>query len=116
MFHRLHGLPCLVLRDVAVLPGGGRRPDEVRAAYDDANVKANEYLYRRVDIQDVVDAHLLAMEKAPSIGFGRYIISATTPFPPDDRSDLRRDAPAVVRRLFPDADGSIREEKGDREG
>ena len=32
--------------------------------YADANVKANEYLYRRVDMEDVVSAHLLAMEKA----------------------------------------------------
>jgi UDP-glucose 4-epimerase len=37
-----------------------------------------------MDIQDVVDAHLLALEKTPQIGFGRYIISATTPFQPED--------------------------------
>jgi len=37
-------------------------------------------LYRRVDLEDVVSAHLLAIEKAPSIGFDRYIISATTPY------------------------------------
>jgi nucleoside-diphosphate-sugar epimerase len=65
-------------------------------------VKANEYLYRRADIQDVADAHLLAMAKAPAIGFGRYIVSATTPFNPADVAELRDDAPAVVRRLFPD--------------
>ena len=52
--------------------------------------------------QDVVDAHLLALEKAPSIGFGRYIISATTPFHPDDLRDLRSDAPAVVGRRVPE--------------
>ena len=28
-----------------------------------------------MDIEDVVSAHLLAMEKAPAIGFARYIIS-----------------------------------------
>ena len=48
--------------------------------YTDANAKANEYLYRRVDIEDVVSAHLLAAEHAASIGFRKYIISATTPF------------------------------------
>src|SRR2546426_10350481 len=64
--------------------------------------KANEYLYRRVDLQDVANAHLLALEKAPSIGFGRYIISATTPFLPDDLLDLRVNAPQVVRRRVPD--------------
>ena len=85
---RDHGLPVAVLRVARFFPEDDDR-DEVRAAYDDANVKANEYLYRRVDIQDVVDAHLLAMAGAPAIGFGRYIISATTPFTPGDRAGLR---------------------------
>ena len=100
---RDHGLPVVVLRVSRFFPEDDDR-DEVRAAYDGANVKANEYLYRRVDIQDVADAHLLAMAGAPAIGFGKYIISATTPFTPADRAGLGRDAPAVVRRLFPDAD------------
>jgi nucleoside-diphosphate-sugar epimerase len=100
---RDHGLPVVVLRVARFFPEDDDR-DEVRASYDGANVKANEYLYRRVDIQDVADAHLLAMAGAPAIGFGRYIISATTPFTPADRAGLGRDAPAVVRRLFPDAD------------
>ena len=100
---RDHGLPVVVLRVSRFFPEDDDR-DEVRTAYAGANVKANEYLYRRVDIQDAVDAHLLAMAGAPAIGFGRYIISATTPFTPADRAGLGRDAPAVVRRLFPDAD------------
>jgi nucleoside-diphosphate-sugar epimerase len=76
--------------------------DEIRTAYPDPNVKANEYLYRRVDLQDVVDAHLLAAARAPEIGFGRYIVSATTPFSRVDAARLGSDAAAVVRRLFPD--------------
>ena len=81
--------------------------DDVRTAYQDANIKANEYLYRRVDLQDVADAHLLAMERAPQLGFGRYIISATTPFTRDDLADLRTAAPDVVRRRFPDYEDGI---------
>jgi nucleoside-diphosphate-sugar epimerase len=42
------------------------------------------------------------MERAAGIGFGKYIVSATTPFTPADLAALRDDAPAVVRRLFPD--------------
>ena len=53
-------------------------------------------MFRRVAIEDVVDAHLLAAERAPSIGFGKYIISATTPFLPEDCALLRVDAPAVA--------------------
>ena len=101
LFHRDHGLACLILRTSRFFPEEDDR-QATRQAYDDDNVKANEYLYRRVDLEDVVSAHLLALEKAPSIGFGRYIISATTPFLPDDLLDLRVNAPLVVRRRVPD--------------
>jgi UDP-glucose 4-epimerase len=99
--HREHALPCLVLRTSRFFPEEDDR-DEVRATYEDENVKVNELLYRRVDIEDVVGAHRLAMERAPEIGFGRYIVSATTPFTRDDLAELHTDAPAVVRRLFPE--------------
>jgi nucleoside-diphosphate-sugar epimerase len=101
LIHAEQGLPVIVLRTSRFFPEGDDR-DDVRAAYPDANVKANEYLYRRVDVADVVDAHLLAMGRAAGIGFGKYIVSATTPFTPGDLAALRDDAPAVVRRLFPD--------------
>jgi UDP-glucose 4-epimerase len=100
LFHRNQRLPCLVLRTSRFFPEEDDMK-ETRDAYADANAKANEYLYRRVDIDDVVSAHLLALEQAAHIGFGRYIISATTPFTRDDLAELRGDAPAVVRRLFP---------------
>jgi UDP-glucose 4-epimerase len=95
------GLPCLVLRTARFFPEPDDR-EQVRTAYDDANIKVNELLYRRVDLADVVDAHLAALDRAPALGFGRYVISATTPFGPDDAADLGRDAPGVVARLFPD--------------
>ena len=100
LVHRDHGLPCLILRTSRFFPEGDDR-DDVRTTYDDLNVKVNELLYRRVDLEDVVSAHRLALERAPEIGFGRYIISATTPFTPADRAELRSDAPAVVRRVVP---------------
>jgi UDP-glucose 4-epimerase len=101
LFHRTHGLASIVLRTARFFP---EEDDNraVREAYSDANAKANEYLYRRVDIQDVVSAHLLAMERAPSIGFRKYIISSTTPLLPDDLAELRIDAPRVVRKRVPD--------------
>ena len=101
LFHRNHRLACIILRTSRFFPEEDDDP-ETRQAYPDGNVKANEFLYRRVDIDDVVSAHLLALEKAPSIGFGRYIISATTPFTSDDLAELRANAPAVVGRKFPD--------------
>ena len=100
LYHRRHGLPVLVLRTSRFFPEADDDAAK-RDAYDLANAQANELLYRRADIADVADAHLLAVERAPSLGFGRYIVSSTTPFAPEDLPLLHRDAPAVVRRLFP---------------
>ena len=101
LISRDHGLPCLILRTSRFFPEPDDR-DDVRVAYDDLNIKVNELLYRRVDVEDVVSAHRLALERAPAIGFGRYVISATTPFAPGDLAAVREDLPAVVRRLFPE--------------
>lgn len=101
IFHRDYRLPCIILRTSRFFPEEDDRED-VRKNYDDGNIKANEFLYRRVEIEDVVSAHLLAMQRAASIGFGRYIISATSPFTQNDLSELRANAPQVVKRYFPD--------------
>jgi len=96
------------LRTVRSPPG----PDDdktLRFAYSLDNLHANELLYRRVDLADVVDAHLAALAKAPAIGFGRYIISAETPFEETDLAELRADTPAVVRRRFPEFDALYRD-------
>ncbi len=98
---RDQGLPCLILRTSRFFPEPDDR-DDVRSAYDDLNLKVNELLYRRVDLEDVVSAHVLALERAPAIGFGRYVISATTPFTRDDLTAIRQDLPAVVHQRFPD--------------
>ncbi len=100
LVHRDHGLPVVVLRTSRFFPEADDR-DEIRTAYADANVKANEYLYRRVDVEDVVSAHLLALGRAPDIGFDRFIVTATTPFTRADLADLHGAAPDVVARLFP---------------
>ncbi|MCL1635958.1 NAD(P)-dependent oxidoreductase [Luteimonas sp. SX5] len=100
LFHRKQRLPCVVLRTSRFFPEPDDNP-ALRSAYADGNIKANEFLYRRVDVQDIVDAHLLAIARAPEIGFGRYIVSATAPFQLEDRAELRSDAPAVVARRVP---------------
>jgi UDP-glucose 4-epimerase len=100
LFHHKFGLPCLILRTSRFFPEEDDR-QETRDAYEDLNVKVNEFLHRRADVEDIVSAHLHAMERAPALGFGRYIISATTPFTPGDLAELRANAPAVVARHVP---------------
>jgi UDP-glucose 4-epimerase len=101
LFQRKAGLPCLILRTSRFFP---EEDDDVKArqSFDDPNLKVNELLYRRGDIEDMVSAHLAAIERAPSIGFGRYIISATTPFARADLAELRTNAPAVVKKYVPE--------------
>ncbi len=100
LVHRDHGLPCLVLRTSRFFPEADDH-DERRGAYEDLNLKVNELLYRRVDIEDAVSAHVRAIVRAPDIGFGRYIISATTPFTSRDLAQLCAQAPTVVARHHP---------------
>jgi nucleoside-diphosphate-sugar epimerase len=100
LFARNHALATTVLRVSRFFPEADD-DREVRDTYADVNAKANEFLNRRVDIEDVVSAHLLAADKRPSGGFARYIISATTPFARDEMAELRHDAPRVVARHVP---------------
>lgn len=101
LFQRKHGLPCLILRTSRFFLESDDQAD-IRNQFADLNAKANEFLYRRVDLADIVDAHLLAVDKAREIGFGRYIISATSPFQQEDLWELQQDAAAMVARIFPD--------------
>ena len=100
LFARNLKLPVVVLRTSRFFP---EEDDlrERREGFVDENLKANEFLYRRVDVADIVDAHLLAIDKAPALGFRKFIISATSPFVRGDLAELRSDAPAVVRRHSP---------------
>jgi UDP-glucose 4-epimerase len=101
LFFRNHGLACVVLRTSRFFPEDDDNR-KLRQAYSGANAKANEYLYRRVDLEDVVSAHLLAAERAATLGFRKYIISATTPFLPKDLAGLRVDARDVLRLRVPE--------------
>jgi len=100
LFHRRFGLACVILRTSRFFPEPDDR-SETRETYADLNAKVNEFVYRRADIEDIVEAHRLAIEGARTIGFGRFIISATTPFTRDDLEELRTKAPAVVARRVP---------------
>ena len=56
LFAREHGLNCMVLRISRFFP----EPDDSKAtrnAFADTNAKANEFLFRRVDLADAVSAH-----------------------------------------------------------
>jgi UDP-glucose 4-epimerase len=97
-----HGLPVIVLRTSRFFPEDDD-DDAARAWCSGDNLKANEFLYRRVDIADAAEAHVLALDRAAGIGFGKYVISATTPFARSDMAAVREDAAGAVLARFPDA-------------
>lgn len=99
LVHREHGLPIMVLRTGRFFP----EEDDTHRSLSGPNVKANEFLNRRLTVEDAAEAHVAALERAPELGFGIFIISAPTPFVKTDCEALLRDAPSVIARLFPEA-------------
>jgi UDP-glucose 4-epimerase len=97
--HIEHGLGCVVLRTSRFFP----EDDDTPSGLSELNLKANEFLHRRLSVEDAADAHIAALERAPSIGFGVFIVSAPTPFRRDEAMLLKSDAAAVITRHFPDA-------------
>ena len=94
-----HGLNCVVLRTARFFP----EEDDSDRGLSGPNLKANEFLHRRLTVEDAADAHVVALARAPDIGFETVILSAPPPFSPADAEDLKRDAASVVTRYFPGA-------------
>jgi UDP-glucose 4-epimerase len=99
LVHREHGLPVVVLRTSRFFPEADDMAHAI--AQSEANTKANELLFRRLTVDDAARAHLLALDRAPELGFDLFIVSAPPPFTRSDAEALISDAPRVVARYFP---------------
>jgi nucleoside-diphosphate-sugar epimerase len=99
LWHLETGLNCIVLRTARFFP----EDDDTHAVPSGPNLKANEFLNRRLTVEDAARAHIAALERAPTIGFDRFIVSAPTPFVREDATALMHDAAAVIAGRFPDA-------------
>ena len=99
MVHDATGLPTIILRTSRFFPEEDDMAHEI--IQSGANTKANEFLFRRLTVHDAASAHIVALDRAPQIGFDTFIISALTPFSPDDCEQLMDYAPLVVHRYFP---------------
>jgi hypothetical protein len=77
--------------------------DERRLGYNDHNLKVNELTYRRIDIADLVSAQICAMNKAPELRWGKYIISAPPPFSKDAYTlrQLDYNAKEAIKQVVP---------------
>ncbi|MBX3561674.1 MAG: NAD(P)-dependent oxidoreductase [Sphingomonas sp.] len=99
MFHREHGIAVAVLRTGRFFP----EEDDTLRDLAGPNVKANEFLNRRLTVEDAAEAHVAALEQAPALGFDTFILSAPPPFGEAEAEELVRDARAVIARHFPEA-------------
>ncbi|MEO1044225.1 MAG: NAD(P)-dependent oxidoreductase [Pseudomonadota bacterium] len=99
LYHELHGINVAILRTGRFFP----EEDDTHRDLSGPNRKANEFLNRRLTVEDAAMAHLQALDQAPGLGCETFILSAPPPFKPDEAADLIDGAPAVIARYFPDA-------------
>lgn len=99
LYAREHGLATVVLRTARFFP----EDDDTIDAVEGENLKAIEFLHRRLTVDDAAAAHVVALERAPAIGFDTFILSAPPPFSRDEAAALKTDAAGVIARRFPDA-------------
>jgi UDP-glucose 4-epimerase len=97
--HLNDGLNTIVLRTSRFFP----EDDDTLDHLSGENLKANEFLHRRLTVEDAARAHIAALERAQAIGHGVYIVSAPPPFNRSDAAALKADAAAVIARVLPEA-------------
>ncbi|HYD14015.1 MAG TPA: NAD(P)-dependent oxidoreductase [Allosphingosinicella sp.] len=97
--HEESGLAVAVLRTGRFFP----EDDDTHSVPSGPNIKANEFLNRRLTVEDAAEAHVVALEKIRALGFGTFILSAPPPFVREECVELLHDAPAVIARHFPEA-------------
>jgi UDP-glucose 4-epimerase len=98
-YHLDHGLNTIILRTSRFFP----EDDDTHAVPSGENLKANEFLHRRLTVEDAARAHIVALSKAADIGHDMFIISAPPPFDRTQVAALKADAAALITAQFPDA-------------
>lgn len=99
LYHAQHGISAMVLRTGRFFP----EDDDTHSTPSGPNLKANEFLNRRLTVQDAARAHIMALERAPALGFETFILSAPPPFTRSDARALITDARGVISHYHPEA-------------
>jgi nucleoside-diphosphate-sugar epimerase len=99
LYHQRHALRCIILRTGRFFP----EEDDADRTRSGENNKANEFLNRRLTVEDAAAGHLAALERAPALGFDLFLLAAPTPFSLADVVPLKVNAATVVARYYPDA-------------
>jgi nucleoside-diphosphate-sugar epimerase len=90
---------------IAILRTGRFFPedDDTLTTPSGPNLKANEFLHRRLTVEDAAEAHIAALNASGLIGCETFILSAPPPFARADAEALIADAPGVIARYHPEA-------------
>lgn len=107
LFSMDHGFDIAILRTGRFFP----EEDDTLRFPSGPNLKANEFLNRRLTVEDAAEAHIAALKEIGGRRCRTYILSAPTPFVRDDAVELASDAPSVIARYFPNAK-TLYDEKG----
>jgi nucleoside-diphosphate-sugar epimerase len=88
---------------VAILRTGRFFPedDDTLSTPSGPNLKANEFLNRRLTASDAAGAHLAALERIE--GCETFVISAPPPFAREEAQEVAVDVTAVLARHYPEA-------------
>ncbi|MBO0902493.1 NAD-dependent epimerase/dehydratase family protein [Jiella sonneratiae] len=99
LFASEHRLGIVVLRTARFFP----EEDDTLDHLSGENLKANEFLNRRLTVEDAAAAHIAALDRAPELGFETFVVAAPTPFQRNEAGELKCGAAAVIARHFPQA-------------
>ncbi|MDB9519388.1 NAD(P)-dependent oxidoreductase [Roseofilum reptotaenium CS-1145] len=94
-----HGLDIAILRTGRFFP----EEDDTLRFPSGLNLKANEFLNRRLTVEDAAAAHVVALERIKGKGCETFILSAPTPFSREDTPLLISDALSAIAHYFPNA-------------
>ena len=97
LHHQLHGIDVAILRTGRFFP----EDDDTHSYPSGPNLKANEFLNRRLTVEDAADAHVAALDRIGGLGCEAFILSAPPAFERGDCAELMDNAPAVIARRFP---------------
>ncbi|MEG9269385.1 NAD-dependent epimerase/dehydratase family protein [Qipengyuania sp. Mu-71] len=99
LFAEEHAINIAILRTGRFFP----EDDDTDRALAGENMKANEFLNRRLSAADAARAHVVALDGVLGQGCETFVLSAPPPFARTETAELARDARAVIARHFPDA-------------
>ena len=99
LFAAEHGMDIAILRTGRFFP----EDDDTHTEPSGENLKANEFLNRRLSAADAARAHVVALERIKGLGCQTFVLSAPPAFTRDDAAELMRDARSVIARYYPDA-------------